>query len=85
MWYHHMLNVIIRTFDIRLLWGHTVVPMGRIKGIGPSSRFPNLLLYESSVNNKVGCRNGVGSGPYLKSEINNASKLLLSNAMATVK
>ena len=27
-----ILNVIIRTFDIRILWGRTVVSMGRIKG-----------------------------------------------------
>ena len=49
MWYHDMLNVIIRTFDIRILFGHTVVPMSRIKGRQPSTRFPNLLLYEISV------------------------------------
>ena len=39
-----MLKVIIRTFDIRILWGRTVVPMGRIKGRQPSTRFPDLLL-----------------------------------------
>ena len=44
-----MLNVIIRTFDIRIFWGHTVVPMGRIKGRQPSTRFPDLLLYGISV------------------------------------
>ena len=49
MWYHDMLNVIIRTFDIRILFGHTAVPMGRIKGRQPSTRFPNLLLHEISV------------------------------------
>ena len=49
MWYHDMLNVIIRTFDIRILFVHTVVPMGQIKGRQPSTRFPNLLLYEISV------------------------------------
>ena len=47
MWYHDMLNVIIRNFDIRILFGHTVV--GRIKGRQPSTRFPNVLLYEISV------------------------------------
>ena len=49
MWYHDMLNVIIPAFDIRILFGHTVVPMCRIKGRQPSTRFPNLLLYEVSV------------------------------------
>ena len=44
-----MLNVIIRTCDIRILWGRTVVPMGRIKGRQPSTRFPDLLLYGISV------------------------------------
>ena len=44
-----MLNVIIRTFDIRILWGRTVVPMGRIKERQPSTRFPDLVLYEISV------------------------------------
>ena len=44
-----MINVIIRTFDIRILWGHTVVPMGRIKVRQPSTRFPDLLLYGISV------------------------------------
>ena len=27
-----MLKVISRTFDIRILWGHTLVPIGRKKG-----------------------------------------------------
>ena len=44
-----MLNVIIRTFDIRILWGRTVVPMGRIQGRQPSTCFPDLLLYGISV------------------------------------
>ena len=44
-----MLNVIIRTFGIRILWGYTVVPMGRIKGRQPRTRFPDLLLYVISV------------------------------------
>ena len=44
-----MLNVIIRSCDIRILWGRTVVPMGRIKGRQPSTRFPDLLLYRISV------------------------------------
>ena len=44
-----MLNVIIRTFDIRILRGRTVVPLVRIKGRQPSTRFPDLLLYGTSV------------------------------------
>ena len=44
-----MLNVIIRYFDIPIVWGRTVVRMGRIKGIQPSTGFPDLLLYEISV------------------------------------
>ena len=47
--YGVMLNVFIRTFDIRIFWGRTFVPMGRIKGRQPSTRFPDLLLYEISV------------------------------------
>ena len=44
-----MLNVIILTFDIRILWGRTVVPLGRIKWRQPSTRFPDMLLYDISV------------------------------------
>ena len=44
-----MLNVIIHTFDMRIVWGRTVVPMGRIKWRQPSTRFPDLLLYGISV------------------------------------
>ena len=44
-----MLNLIIRTFVIRILWGRTVVLMVRIKGRQPSTRFPDLLLYGISV------------------------------------
>ena len=32
-----------------ILWGHTVVSMGRIRGRQPSTRFPDLLLYGISV------------------------------------
>ena len=36
-------------FYIRLVWGRKDVPMGCIKGGQPSTRFPDLLLYEISV------------------------------------
>ena len=44
MWCH-----VKGTFDILILRGRTVVPMGRIKGKQPSTRFPHLLLYGTSV------------------------------------
>ena len=48
-----MLSFTIRTFDIRILSGCTVVPMGRIKERQPCTRFPDLVLYEISVKKAV--------------------------------
>ena len=47
-----ILKVIILTFDIGILWGRKVVPMGRIKGRQPSTHFQDYLLHVYAISVK---------------------------------